>query len=56
MQITPDGDYTQTCVAFNKVGYGNPHHTALVTAPGPSGYEQAPAAISQEVIARVQGK
>lgn len=38
MQITPDGDYTQTGVAFNKVGYGNnPHHTQLVTAPSRGG-------------------
>ena len=28
MQITPDGDYTQTGVEFNKRGYrNNPHHT-----------------------------
>jgi hypothetical protein len=34
MQITPDGDYTQTGVAFNRTGYGNnPHHTQMVTAP-----------------------
>ena len=37
MQITPDGDYTQTGVRFNKVGYGNPHHTQLVTAPAAGG-------------------
>jgi N,N-dimethylformamidase len=36
-QITPDGDYTQTGVRFNKVGYGNPHHTQLVTAPARGG-------------------
>jgi N,N-dimethylformamidase len=38
MQITPDGDWTQTGINFNKVGYGNnPHHTQLVTAPERSG-------------------
>ena len=37
-QITPDGDWTQTGVGFNKVGYGNnPHHTQLVKAPDRSG-------------------
>src|SRR4029077_486057 len=25
MQITPDGDYSQTGVEWNKYGYGNPH-------------------------------
>ena len=33
MQITPDGDYTQTGVEWNKVGYGSPDHTRLITAP-----------------------
>ena len=33
MQITPDGDYTQTGVQWNKQGYGSPHHTQFVTAP-----------------------
>jgi hypothetical protein len=38
MQITPDGDWTQTGINFNKVGYGNnPHHTQLLTAPERSG-------------------
>jgi len=37
MQITPDGDYTQTGVRFNKVGYGSPHHTQMSTAPEKSG-------------------
>lgn len=38
MQITPDGDYTQTGVRWNSVGYGNnPHHSELVTAPERSG-------------------
>jgi len=37
MQITPDGDYTQTGVCWNRVGYGSPHHTQFVTAPERSG-------------------
>ena len=37
MQITPDGDYTQTGVAWNKQGYGNPHLTQFVTGPERSG-------------------
>lgn len=37
MQITPDGDYTQTGVGWNRVGYGSPHHTQFVTAPERSG-------------------
>ncbi|HET8627758.1 MAG TPA: N,N-dimethylformamidase beta subunit family domain-containing protein [Thermomicrobiales bacterium] len=37
MQITPDGDYTQTGVGWNKVGYGSPHHTQLVAGPARSG-------------------
>ncbi|MCA9038972.1 MAG: carboxypeptidase regulatory-like domain-containing protein [Planctomycetaceae bacterium] len=37
MQITPDGDYTQTGVDWNKVGYGSTHHTQLVTGPERSG-------------------
>tara|TARA_Y100000588_G_scaffold86951_1_gene92512 strand:- start:8043 stop:9641 length:1599 start_codon:yes stop_codon:yes gene_type:complete len=38
MQITPDGDYTQTGVEWNKRGYsGNPHHTQFVTGPNRSG-------------------
>src|SRR5437762_2037985 len=37
MQITPDGDYTQTGVQWNKVGYGSPHHTQMVAGPERSG-------------------
>ena len=33
MQVTPDGDYTQTGVEWNKAGYGSPDHTRLITAP-----------------------
>ena len=32
MQITPDGDYSQTGVAWNKIGYGSPHHKQFVVA------------------------
>ncbi|MCS7045389.1 MAG: carboxypeptidase regulatory-like domain-containing protein [Gemmataceae bacterium] len=37
MQITPDGDYSRTGVAWNKVGYLSPHHQQVVTAPQRSG-------------------
>jgi N,N-dimethylformamidase len=37
MQITPDGDYTQTGVEWNKVGYSSPTHKQFVTAPERSG-------------------
>ena len=37
MQITPDGDYTQSGVAWNRVGYGSPHHTQFAGAPERSG-------------------
>jgi hypothetical protein len=37
MQVTPDGDYTQTGVQWNKIGYGTPDHTRFVTAPDRSG-------------------
>jgi hypothetical protein len=37
MQITPDGDYTQTGVAWNRRGYGSPHHTQFAVAPERSG-------------------
>jgi hypothetical protein len=37
MQITPDGDYTQTGVKWNSVGYGSLHHTQLVAGPERSG-------------------
>ena len=37
VQITPDGDYTQTGVQWNKFGYTSPHHKQYVTAPESSG-------------------
>lgn len=37
MQITPDGDYSQTGVEFNTRGYGSPHHTQLLAGPERSG-------------------
>ena len=37
MQITPDGDYTQTGVGWNTQGYANPHHKQFVAAPARSG-------------------
>lgn len=37
IQITPDGDYSQTGVAWNKFGYASPHHKQFVTAPQRSG-------------------
>lgn len=38
MQITPDGDYTQSGVQWNRIGYGNNlHHTQYVTGPERSG-------------------
>lgn len=37
MQVTPDGDYTQTGVRWNTQGYGSLHHTQYVTAPERSG-------------------
>jgi len=37
MQVTPDGDYTQTGVQWNKLGYGSPSHTQLITAPERAG-------------------
>ncbi len=37
MQLTPDGDYTQTGVRWNEVGYLSSHHTQSVTAPERSG-------------------
>ena len=37
MQITPDGDYTQTGVAWNQVGYLSPHHAQKIEAPARSG-------------------
>jgi hypothetical protein len=37
MQVTPDGDYTQTGVEWNKVGYVCKTHRQFVTAPERSG-------------------
>ncbi len=37
MQITPDGDYTQTGVRWNEVGYLSPYHRQHVVAPPRSG-------------------
>jgi hypothetical protein len=37
MQITPDGDYTQTGVQWNSVGYTSPVHRQFAKAPEPSG-------------------
>jgi N,N-dimethylformamidase len=37
VQVTPDGDYTQTGVQWNKFGYGGPDHTRFVTAPDHTG-------------------
>lgn len=37
MQITPDGDYTQIGVQWNKQGYTNPAHLQYITAPERSG-------------------
>lgn len=37
MQITPDGDYTQTGVQWNKQGYSSPHHKQYLEAPRKSG-------------------
>lgn len=37
MQITPDGDYTQTGVQWNKQGYTNPHHLQYLEAPARTG-------------------
>lgn len=37
MQITPDGDYTQTGVQWNKFGYNSPIHHQYVAAPARSG-------------------
>jgi N,N-dimethylformamidase len=37
MQVTPDGDYTQTGVEWNKIGYLSPHHLQKVEAPARSG-------------------
>ena len=37
VQITPDGDYTQTGVCWNQVGYPSAVHRQFVTAPERSG-------------------
>jgi N,N-dimethylformamidase len=37
MQMTPDGDYTQSGVEWNKVGYASPTHRQFVEAPEKSG-------------------
>ena len=37
MQITPDGDYSRTGVAWNKVGYGSAMHQQKVVSPERSG-------------------
>jgi hypothetical protein len=37
IQVTPDGDYTQTGVEWNKKGYSSPVHLQYVTAPERSG-------------------
>ena len=37
VQLTPDGDYTQTGVKWNKIGYGSPQHHQLLTGPQRSG-------------------
>lgn len=37
IQITPDGDYTQAGVQWNKFGYTSPHHRQSITAPSRSG-------------------
>lgn len=37
VQITPDGDYSQTGAEWNKHGYSSPHHKQLVTAPDRTG-------------------
>ncbi|MFN0171620.1 MAG: N,N-dimethylformamidase beta subunit family domain-containing protein [Bryobacteraceae bacterium] len=37
MQVTPDGDYTQTGVQWNKTGYLSKHHTQFAVGPERSG-------------------
>jgi N,N-dimethylformamidase len=37
LQITPDGDYTQTGVRWNEIGYFSRHHKQYVIAPQRSG-------------------
>lgn len=47
MQITPDGDYSQTGVAWNRVGWGSLHHTQTIEAPSRSGLYYLHAETSQ---------
>ena len=37
IQITPDGDYSQSGVDWNRIGYGSAHHGQMVEAPSRSG-------------------
>lgn len=37
VQISPDGDYSQTGVRWNSVGYANPDHVQYLTAPPRTG-------------------
>lgn len=37
IQITPDGDYTQTGIQWNQIGYTNRAHSQLIVAPERSG-------------------
>ena len=37
VQVTPDGDYTQTGVQWNRRGYTSPRHPQQVVAPGRAG-------------------
>lgn len=37
VQTTPDGDYSQTGVGWNKIGYWHPHHKQTIPAPARSG-------------------
>ena len=37
LQISPDGDYTQTGIEWNKYGYSSPAHKQFVTAPERTG-------------------
>jgi hypothetical protein len=51
MQITPDGDYTQSGAQWNKFGYTSPHHKQFIEAPAKSGlyyfHAQTMAALSR---------
>ena len=37
VQVTPDGDYTQTGAQWNKVGFPNPQHKQYIQAPESTG-------------------